>query len=136
MVGASPTARTSVRTTRRSTTSIRRATVAASVAKIAGSHNFKAGVFWQNSFKPQSSFAANNGDYNFVDNAANPFDYAVWIRERGGWRLQHLQPGLGLRDWQVPLQQRRVVSWQDNWKVSSRLTLDYGMPILLDSAAV
>ena len=46
----------------------------ATISKVAAQHSIKAGVFWQNSFKPQSSFANNNGQYNFVDNASNPLD--------------------------------------------------------------
>jgi hypothetical protein len=48
--------------------------LAGSVSKIWGPHNAKFGIFWQNSFKPQSSFANNNGQYNFMDNASNPLD--------------------------------------------------------------
>src|SRR5215468_6322758 len=40
---------------------------AASLSKIRGAHNLKFGWFWQNSFKPQSSIANNNGVYNFIN---------------------------------------------------------------------
>lgn len=99
---------------------------AASVAKIAGSHNFKAGIFWQNSFKPQSSFAANNGDYNFVDNAANPFDTQFGFSNAAIGVYNTFNQA---SDYVIGKYRYNNVEWfvQDNWKVTNKLTLDYGM---------
>jgi hypothetical protein len=99
---------------------------AASVAKIAGSHNFKAGVFWQNSFKPQSSFAANNGDYNFVDNAANPFDSQFGFANAAIGVYNTFNQA---SDYVIGKYRYNNIEWfvQDNWKVNSKLTLDYGV---------
>ncbi len=99
---------------------------AASVAKIAGSHNFKAGVFWQNSFKPQSSFAANNGDYNFVDNAANPFDSQFGFANAATGVYNTFNQA---SDYVIGKYRYNNIEWfvQDNWKATSRLTLDYGV---------
>jgi carboxypeptidase family protein len=99
---------------------------AGSVSKIWGSHNAKFGVFWQNSFKPQSSFAANNGQYNFVNDASNPLDTGFGFANAAvGVYNQFTQASV----YAVGNYRYNNVEWyaQDNWKVTSRLTLDYGM---------
>lgn len=45
-----------------------------SLTKVWSSHTAKAGFYYHHSLKPQSSFAANNGDIIFNNDAANPFD--------------------------------------------------------------
>ncbi len=100
--------------------------LAGSVSKIWGPHNAKFGVFWQNSFKPQSSFANNNGQYNFVDNASNPFDTGFGFANAAiGVYNQFTQASV----YAVGEYRYNNVEWyaQDNWKLTSRLTLDYGM---------
>jgi len=98
----------------------------ASLAKIKGAHNMKFGFFWQNSFKPQSSFAANNGDYNFVDNAANPFDtqFGFANAATGVYNTFNQASAYVIGQYRY-----NNVEWfaQDNWKVTNRLTFDYGM---------
>lgn len=98
----------------------------ASVSKIAGSHNIKVGVFWQNSFKPQSSFANNNGQYNFVDNTANPFDTGFGYANAATGVYNQFTQASG---YYIGKYRYNNLEWfaQDNWKVTSRLTLDYGM---------
>ncbi len=98
----------------------------ASLSKIQGSHSLKFGVFWQNSFKPQSSFAANNGDYNFVDNAANPFDTGFGFANAAVGVYNTFNQA---SDYIIGQYRYNNVEWfaQDNWKVTSRLTFDYGM---------
>jgi Carboxypeptidase regulatory-like domain/TonB-dependent Receptor Plug Domain/TonB dependent receptor len=99
---------------------------AVSLSKIQGAHNLKFGWFWQNSFKPQSSFANNNGQYNFVNDANNPFDTGFGFANAAiGVYNQFTQAsGYFIGDYRY-----NNVEWyaQDNWKVTSRLTLDYGM---------
>jgi hypothetical protein len=100
--------------------------LAGSVSKIWGAHNAKFGVFWQNSFKPQSSFANNNGQYNFVNDASNPLDTGFGFANAAiGVYSQFTQASV----YAVGQYRYNNVEWyaQDNWKVSSRLTLDYGM---------
>jgi hypothetical protein len=99
---------------------------AGSVSKIWRAHNAKFGVFWQNSFKPQSSFGANNGQYNFVNDASNPFDTGFGFSNAAvGVYNQFTQASV----YAVGNYRYNNVEWyaQDNWKVTSRLTLDYGM---------
>jgi hypothetical protein len=98
----------------------------ASLSKIWGAHNVKFGWFWQNSFKPQSSFANNNGQYNFVNDAANPFDTGFGFANAAiGVYNQFNQASAYI----IGKYRYNNVEWyvQDNWKVTSRLTLDYGM---------
>ncbi|MBO0862074.1 MAG: TonB-dependent receptor [Chloracidobacterium sp.] len=100
--------------------------IAGSVSKIWGAHNAKFGVFWQNSFKPQSSFANNNGIYNFGDNASNPLDTNFGFANAAtGVYNQFTQASV----YAIGQYRYNNVEWyaQDNWKVTSRLTLDYGM---------
>jgi Carboxypeptidase regulatory-like domain len=96
------------------------------LSKIAGSHNFKFGWFWQNSFKPQSSFANNNGQYDFSDNAANPFDTGFGFANAATGVYNTFNQA---SDYVIGKYRYNNVEWyaQDNWKVTSRLTLDYGM---------
>jgi hypothetical protein len=97
-----------------------------SLAKIAGAHNFKFGWFWQNSFKPQSSFANNNGQYNFVNDASNPFDTGFGFANAalGVYNTFNQASAYVIGKYRY-----NNIEWyaQDNWKVTSRLTLDYGM---------
>ncbi len=103
---------------------------AGSVSKILGSHNLKFGGFWQNSFKPQSSFAANNGDYNFVDNAANPFDTGFGFANAAVGVYNTFNQASA---YIIGKYRYNNVEWfaQDNWKVNSKLTLDYGIRFYL-----
>ncbi|MGH9840348.1 MAG: carboxypeptidase regulatory-like domain-containing protein, partial [Blastocatellia bacterium] len=97
-----------------------------SLAKIWGAHNVKFGWFWQNSFKPQSSFANNNGQYNFVNDASNPFDTGFGFANAAiGVYNQFNQASAYV----IGKYRYNNVEWyaQDNWKLTNRLTLDYGM---------
>lgn len=99
-----------------------------SVAKIWGRHTFKAGTFLQRSRKDQTSFGAFDGQYNFGDNSANPYDT--------GWGFANAALGVynqftqaanfingQYRYWNIEFYA------QDTWKVTNRLTLDYGMRV-------
>ncbi|HKC88607.1 MAG TPA: TonB-dependent receptor [Blastocatellia bacterium] len=99
---------------------------AASLSKIRGAHNLKFGWFWQNSFKPQSSFAANNGDYVFTNDSNNPFDTGFGFANAATGVYNSFTQASG---YIIGKYRYNNVEWyaQDNWKVTSRLTLDYGM---------
>ncbi|MBL8206352.1 MAG: TonB-dependent receptor [Blastocatellia bacterium] len=99
---------------------------AVNYSKIANSHSFKFGGFWQNSFKPQSSFANNNGQYNFSDNPSNPFDsqFAFANAALGIYNTFNQASAYVIGKYRY----NNVEFYaQDNWKVSSKLTLDYGI---------
>lgn len=98
----------------------------ANLSKIAGSHSFKFGGFWQNSFKPQSSFANNNGRYDFTDSTSNPFDtqFAFANAATGVYNNFNQASAYVIGKYRY----NNVEFYaQDNWKVSSKLTLDYGI---------
>ena len=63
----------------------------------------------RHSYKPQSIFASFNSRINFVDDANNPFDTGLRLRQRGHRRVQHLHPGQQVRAAGVGLQELRVV---------------------------
>ena len=66
---------------------------------------------------------------------AEPPRHGLRLRQRGDRRLQHLQAGVGLHHWQVPLQQRRMVragQLEGDQPADARLR----HALLLDSAAI
>ncbi len=97
-----------------------------SLSKIVRQHNFKVGGFWQNSFKPQSSFANNNGVYNFSNDTNNPLDSGFGFANAALGIYNTFTQASG---YYTGKYRYNNVEWfaQDNWKVTSRLTLDYGI---------
>ncbi len=101
-----------------------------SVTKVWRSHIIKAGYYMQRSRKDQTSFGAFNGSYNFGDQGgptgANPLDtgYGFANALLGVYQsfnqAQHHINGM-YRYWNI----EQYV--QDTWKVTPRLTLDYGL---------
>jgi hypothetical protein len=101
-----------------------------SLSKVWRNHVFKAGYYQQRSRKDQTSFGAFNGSYNFGDQGgptgANPLDtgYGFSNALLGVYQsfnqAQHHINGL-YRYWNIEQY------FQDTWKVTPRLTLDYGL---------
>jgi hypothetical protein len=98
----------------------------ATLSKVAAQHSIKVGAFWQNSFKPQSAFANNNGQYNFVDNTSNPLDTGFGFANASLGIYNQFSQASGYFIGKYRYNNVEFFA-QDNWKVSSRLTFDYGM---------
>lgn len=96
------------------------------VTKVRGSHTMKAGIYLHKSLKDQTAFTAVNGDIWFDRDSQNPGD-TNWAYSNGllGNFRQLAQSNQVLngqyRSWNI--------EWfvQDNWRVSKKLTLDYGL---------
>ncbi|MBO0859551.1 MAG: TonB-dependent receptor [Chloracidobacterium sp.] len=98
------------------------------VSKIIGPHSFKAGFYAQRSRKDQTVFARTDGDINFNNDSNNPlntgypFANALLGVYNSYTQASAFPKGL-YRYWNV----EGYV--QDNWKVTRRLTLDYGLRV-------
>ena len=96
------------------------------ITKVFGSHQAKAGFYYQKSLKDQSAFAFHNGQYVFDNNTSNPYDSnhpfanaALGIYNSFTQASAFLKPKWRYTNYEFYL--------QDNWKTSDRLTLDYGV---------
>ncbi|MBV9441673.1 MAG: TonB-dependent receptor, partial [Acidobacteriaceae bacterium] len=98
------------------------------ITKIAGTHVVKTGVFFERSRKNQSSFGNNNGFYNFGDTSANPLDTGFGYSNAALGVYQTFDQANNYingqyRYWNI----EGYV--QDTWKLTPRITLDYGLRI-------
>jgi Carboxypeptidase regulatory-like domain/TonB-dependent Receptor Plug Domain len=96
--------------------------------KIKGAHAIKAGIYLQRSRKDQTSFGDNNGNYNFGDTTSNPYDTGYGYSNAALGVYQTMDQASGYingmyRYWNI----EGFV--QDTWKITPRITLDYGMRI-------
>ena len=98
----------------------------ASLTKVKGSHTAKVGFFMNRAVKEQSSRAAANGIVTFVNDASNPFDTGFPFANAAVGSYQSYSQAAA---WLKGNFLYHNVEWyaQDNWRVNSRLTLDYGM---------
>lgn len=100
--------------------------VSNNLTKVWGTHTIKAGIYLQRSRKDQTSFSDNNGNYNFGDTTANPYDtgYGYSNALFGVYQTADQSSAYinGLyRYWNI----EEFV--QDAWKITPRITLDYGL---------
>ena len=95
------------------------------VSKVAGTHTLKAGFYFQRSRKDQAagdSAAINfSNNVNDPNNTGHPYSNALL-----GFFNTYQQPNIGIFQGQYRSSNYEFYI-QDNWKVNSRLTLDYGM---------
>ncbi len=97
----------------------------ANLSKIAGRHNLKTGVFFEHTARPAPRAAVFNGNFNFDGNASNPFDTNLGFANAllgsiNSYTESTAKPYAEGRFNQVE------IFVQDNWRVTSRLTLDFG----------
>jgi hypothetical protein len=98
----------------------------ANLTKVWGAHTAKFGVYFQSSLKPQSIFASFNSQIDFSDNTSNPFDtgYGYANAATGVFNTFTQASKFAVPEWRY-----KNLEWyaQDNWKATSKLTLDYGV---------
>jgi hypothetical protein len=100
--------------------------ILANLTKVSGSHSFKAGVYYQHSYKAQSNFSAFNTRIDFINNNDNPFDSGYGYANAALGVYNTFQQA---SKFAYPEYVYRNLEFyvQDNWKPNSRLTLDYGV---------
>jgi hypothetical protein len=96
------------------------------LTKVWGKHTIKAGIYIQRSRKNQTSFADNNGSYNWGDTTANPNDTGYGYSNMLYGVYQTFDQASAYingqyRYWNI----EEFV--QDTWKITPRMTFDYGM---------
>ena len=100
--------------------------VSDNLTKVWGKHTIKAGFFLQRSRKDQTSFAANNGIYNFGDNPANPLDTGYGYANALLGVYNTFQQASAYINGQYRYYNIEQFV-QDTWKITPRLTFDYGI---------
>lgn len=96
------------------------------VSKVYGVHTFKGGIYLHKSQKDQTAFTSANGNIWFDRDSSNPGDTNWAFANALLGNFQRLQQSNVIlngqyRDWNVE------GFIQDNWRVTKRLTLDYGI---------
>jgi hypothetical protein len=98
------------------------------VSKVWNRHTIKTGVYIQRSRKNQTSFGAFDGNYNFGDNAANPYDTGYGFANAALGVYNSFSQAANFINGQYRYTNLEFYL-QDTWKVSSRVTLDYGVRV-------
>src|SRR5579884_1077782 len=98
------------------------------LTKMWSAHAIKTGIFMQRSRKDQTSFGDNNGYYRFGDNPSNPYDTGYGYSNALLGVYQSMDQASAYingmyRYWNI----EGFV--QDTWKITPRVTLDYGLRI-------
>ncbi|MEO8362163.1 MAG: hypothetical protein ABI672_19200, partial [Vicinamibacteria bacterium] len=99
-----------------------------SITKLMGAHTAKAGVIYQYSLKPQSSFSNANGNVNFSNDSSNPFDTGFPFANAitGVYQSYNQASCYCIGNFTY----KNIEAYlQDNWKVNGKLTLDYGVRV-------
>jgi len=96
------------------------------LSKVWNQHTFKVGFYAQKSIKNQTSFGAFDGAYNFGDNSNNPFDTGFGFSNAAVGVYNTFSQAANMinglyRYWNIEFYA------QDTWKVTPRLTFDYGL---------
>jgi hypothetical protein len=104
--------------------------ITVSGTKLSGNHTFKAGFYYFTAYKAENLgvgiIAPANGALSFANDTNNPFDTGFGFSNAAiGAFTQYQQQSKFIQG----AHKYKNVEWfvQDNWKVSNRFTLDYGM---------
>jgi hypothetical protein len=100
--------------------------VAISLTHITGRHTIKGGYYLNHSYKAQNTGVTFQGNVNFGNDTNNALDSGFGYANAAlGVFTQYTQASKFVEG--SMLYNQREFYLQDNWKVTSRLTLDYGM---------
>jgi hypothetical protein len=97
------------------------------LTKVFRSHTFKTGVIFEHKWSDDGpTQSSGSGNFNFGTNTSNPLDTGYAYANALIGNFYQYQQSSAIVD---PEYRSRTVDWfvQDNWKVSRRLTLDYGV---------
>ncbi|MEP6919138.1 MAG: hypothetical protein ABJC89_26085, partial [Acidobacteriota bacterium] len=100
--------------------------VTGSITKVRGRHTAKAGLFYEYSYKPQDPNVDYRGTVNFSNSTDNPLDSQFGFANAALGIFQQYSQASRYVEGKY-LYQNLEGYLQDNWKVNSRMTLDYGM---------
>jgi hypothetical protein len=96
------------------------------ISKVAGSHSLKAGFYFERTLKPQVGNGNYRGQFSFARDVNNPFDTNHGYANALLGSLQSYSESTARLDAKF-----RFVNFeffaQDNWRVTQRLTLDFGV---------
>jgi Carboxypeptidase regulatory-like domain len=95
-------------------------------SKTLRSHFLKAGVYFDHNWKVQPSGATYDGAYDYGDNPSNPLDSGFGFSNAALGVFNSFQQSSNYSN-AYPLYKQWEFYAQDTWKVSSRLTLSYGV---------
>jgi hypothetical protein len=104
--------------------------VAVSLTKVAGRHTFKAGFYNNHSYKAQNIGAGGGGTFQgeiqFNNSTNNPLDTGFGFANAATGVFTQFSQASRLVEGSM-IYNNTEFYVQDNWKVTNRLTLDYGM---------
>jgi hypothetical protein len=96
------------------------------LSKVIGQHVVKIGFYLQKSAKDQTSFANANGSYDFSDNSSNPFDSGYGFANAALGVYNSFTQASSYLTGRYRYMNLETYA-QDTWKITRRLTLDYGI---------
>ena len=98
----------------------------ANLSKIAGKHNLKTGIFFERTARPAPRAAVFNGNFNFDGNVSNPFDTNLGFANALLGSINSYTESTAKPYAEGRFNQAEIFV-QDNWRATSRLTLDVGV---------